>query len=90
MACSNHGPSTSEIANPVAIGDVILDGDEDAQVVVYEDGAPTWWALQQRKWRMYFHIPSDLPSEVVGYVSSRMPEEPEPLQLVEEAGCETN
>lgn len=48
-----------EIANPYIIGDTILDGDEDAQVIVLEYGAPTRWALQFKKWRNYFQIPND-------------------------------
>ncbi|CAK9073116.1 unnamed protein product [Durusdinium trenchii] len=47
------------VANPYIIGDTILDGDEDAQVIVFECGAPTRWALQCRKWRNYFQVPDD-------------------------------
>lgn len=48
------------VANPVFLcGGIILDGDEDAQVVVWEDGAPTQWALQWSKWRAYFNIPDE-------------------------------
>lgn len=45
-----------DVANPFVLGDIILDGDEDSQVVVWEDGAPTWWALQFPKWRKYFNV----------------------------------
>ena len=54
-------PNRFEVAVPYDCGSCILDGDEDSQVVVYEDGAVTWWALQFQKWRNYFHIPDDLP-----------------------------
>ena len=47
-----------EIANPYIIGDTILDGDEDAQVIVFEYSRPTRWALQFKKWRDYFQIPN--------------------------------
>ena len=97
MACFKHDTTTGEMANPIAIGEVVLDGDEDAQVVVYEDGAPTWWALQQVKWRLHFHIPDDFPSEVASHLLPRLAIEPEPLpvsrgqkRLAEEAGLETN
>ena len=35
-----------EVANPYIIGDTTLDGDEDAQAIVFEYGAPARWALQ--------------------------------------------
>ena len=50
-------PVDEEIANPHPIGDVILDGDEDSQVAVFENGRPTSWALQFKKWRAYFNVP---------------------------------
>ena len=48
-AASMYQKETTEVANPFVIGDIILDGDEDAQVIVWEDGAPTNWALQFQK-----------------------------------------
>ncbi len=60
-ADSMYQKETTEAANPFAIGDIILDGDEDAQVIVWENGAPTTWALQFQKWRNYFHIPDNAP-----------------------------
>ena len=50
-------PVDEEIANPHPIGDIILDGDEDSQVAVFENGRPTSWALQFKKWRVYFNVP---------------------------------
>ena len=44
-------------------GAIILDGDEDSQVVVYEDGQVTDWALQLLKWRLFFHVPDDRPAD---------------------------
>lgn len=44
-------------------GAIILDGDEDSQVVVYEDGQVTDWALQLLKWRLFFHVPDDPPAD---------------------------
>jgi len=60
-AVSMFQKETIAAANPFVIGDIILDGDEDAQVIVWEDGAPTTWALQFQKWRNYFHIPDNAP-----------------------------
>ena len=55
-------PNRFEVAVPYDLGEVILDGDEDSHVAVYENGEVTSWALQFQKWRNYFHIPDDLPS----------------------------
>ena len=46
-------------ATPCQVGDVILDSDEDSQVVVFEEGVPTTWALQVHKWRLHFNIPDE-------------------------------
>ena len=51
-----------EVANPFILGDIILDGDEDSQVTIWENGAPTTWALQFAKWRIYFNVP--LPDDI--------------------------
>lgn len=53
--------STTTTAIPYHVDDVILDGDEDSQVVVFEHGAPTNWALQVYKWRLHFNIPDEDP-----------------------------
>ena len=58
-ACVNT--STTTTATPYHVGDVILDGDEASQVVVFEHGAPTNWALQVYKWRLHFNIPDEDP-----------------------------
>lgn len=42
-------------------GAIILDGDEDSQIAVYEDGDVTDWALSLLKWRLFFHIPDSNP-----------------------------
>lgn len=90
----------SDVANPFVLGDIILDGDEDAQVVVWEDGAPTWWALQFAKWRAFFHIPDDAatPSsasdQAVIHAPNEIPEDSSSTQgskrSAEEAGLELN
>eukprot|EP00435_Cladocopium_sp_Y103_P053393 s2140_g17.t1 len=41
----------------------ILDGDEDAQVFVLEDGVITNYALKLYKWRLFFNLPLDCPLE---------------------------
>ena len=69
--------SDDEIANPFKIGDIILDGDEDSQVAVWEDGAPTWWALQFAKWRRYFNIPWEGPAAPAS-TQPRQPDDPSP------------
>ena len=56
MAESQPETATSATANPLVLGEIILDADEDSQVVVWEDGAPTAWALQFIKWRLYFKV----------------------------------
>ena len=66
-----------DIANPFVIGSVILDGDEDSQVVVFENGQPTAWALQFRKWRIYFQVPEPPTSDSDG-------DEPRPEQPLDE------
>ena len=78
MADDNDIPeefSDVEVANPFKIGDIILDGDEDSQVAVWEDGAPTWWALQFAKWRRYFNIPWEGPADPAS-TRPRQPDDP--------------
>ena len=78
MADDNDIPeefSDVEVANPFKIGDIILDGDEDSQVAIWEDGAPTWWALQFAKWRRYFNIPWEGPADPAS-TRPRQPDDP--------------
>lgn len=93
-----------EVANPFILGDIILDGDEDSQVIVWENGAPTTWALQFAKWRIYFNVPlpddievepEETPEEGPGSTSSSSPSPDSTNQkgkkrLAEEAGLEMN
>lgn len=67
-------PVDEEIANPHPIGDVILDGDEDSQVAVFENGRPTSWALQFKKWRAYFNVPEPMPPTSVNDEVEPQPE----------------
>ena len=67
-------PVDEEIANPHPIGDVILDGDEDSQVAVFENGRPTSWALQFKKWRVYFNVPEPMPPTSVNDEVEPQPE----------------
>jgi len=67
-------PVDEEIANPHPIGDVILDGDEDSQVAVLENGRPTSWALQFKKWRAYFNVPEPMPPTSVNDEVEPQPE----------------
>ena len=80
MADNNNIPeefSDVEIADPFKIGDIILGGDEDSQVAVWEDGAPTWWALQVAKWRSYFNIPWERPAAPAS-TQPGQPDDPSP------------
>ena len=67
-------PVDEEIANPHPVGDVILDGDEDSQVAVFENGRPTSWALQFKKWRAYFNVPEPMPPTSVNDEVEPQPE----------------
>ena len=40
-------------AVPCYVGDTILGGAEDAQVVVMQDGIITEYALSQERWRLF-------------------------------------
>ena len=52
-----------EIARPHVFqnGAMILDGDEDSQVAVYEDGKVTDWALNLLKREVFSHVPDYKP-----------------------------
>lgn len=69
-----------EVAAPYDLGDTILDADEDSQVVVFEQGEVTSWALQSPKWRMFFHIPDDFPTPEGDEEQLEDPAEPQVAQ----------
>ena len=64
MALNAAKDGYKEVAIPFYIDqNNILDGDEDAQVLVLEDGVITDYALKLYKWRLFFHVPIDCPVE---------------------------
>ena len=79
MACTLSTNTMVTSANPFVVGDVWLDG----EVIVFEDGMPTWWALQCQKWRHYFHIPDDPPLDAQPHGATRK-------RTADEAGLEMN
>lgn len=75
-----------QVAVPYDLGDTVLDADEDSQVVVFENGEVTAWALQSPKWRLFFHIPDDCPEQEEEAVENH----PEPLLAQEAKGVKRN
>lgn len=63
-----------DVANPCVLGGVILDGNEKFQVIVWENGAPTWWALQFPKCRLYVDVLD--PNNAFETLASMVQEEP--------------
>ena len=60
MALNAAPNGYKEVAIPFYIDkDNILDGDEDAQVLVLEDGVITDYALKLYKWIVFFDLPID-------------------------------
>ena len=50
----NYIATMEPCPNPLELENAILDGDEDSQVAVVQDGMLTQWALQHEMWRKHF------------------------------------
>ena len=71
-------------AVPCYVGDTILDGAEDAQVVVMQGGIITEYALSQERWRLFFGLATEVSASTQSGLAA------EDLSNTTEKGLEPN